>query len=185
MKSLLKIGSLLLVVVIVGGAALSHSANKPITKPEGGIKWMSLSEAEKMNTRKKKKIFIDIYTDWCGWCKRLDATTYQDAAVVKYVNDNYYAVKLNAETKDTISFRGVKYAYDAGSRINMVSPQFLGSQPGYPTLTYLDENLKVVRIAPGYVDVQGMLSQLKYIGENYYLNMSFEKYSNEVAKGGK
>ena len=186
MKSYLKIGSLLLALMIIGGSGYYYTVKAQVkAKPEGGIKWMTLTEAEKLCAKKKKKIFIDIYTDWCGWCKRLDASTYQDPAVVKYLNDNFYSVKLNAESKDTIAFKGVKYAYDANSRINMVSPQFLGPQPGYPTLTYLDEHLKVLRIAPGYVDVQTMLSQLRYVGENYYLNMSYEKYTNEVASKGK
>src|SRR5580700_4172641 len=99
MKTSLKISAVLLVVALVCSPVYFHFLNaSPKAAPEsGGIKWMSLSDADKLNQGpKKKKIFVDIYTDWCGWCKRLDATTYQDPKVVKYVNDNFYAVKLNA-----------------------------------------------------------------------------------------
>ena len=73
------------------------------------IKWMSITEAEQLNKANPKKIIVDVYTDWCGWCKRLDATTYKDAGIVKYVNDNFYAVKLNAESKDKIVYQNQEY----------------------------------------------------------------------------
>lgn len=146
------------------------------------IKWISLEEAEKLNSKSKtkKKIFVDVYTEWCGWCKRLDATTYKDPAVVKYINDNFYAVKLDAETLDTITFKGTKHAYNPARKTNTVAAYFMPpSGGGYPTLTYLDGDFKVVRIAPGYVGSEEMLKQLKYVNENYYLNTSYEKFSTQ------
>ena len=71
-----------------------------------GIHWMSFEQAVALNDKAPKKIFIDTYTQWCGWCKRMDASTFKDTAVVRYMNDHYYAVKLDAETKDTIRFKG-------------------------------------------------------------------------------
>ena len=54
-------------------------------------------------------MFIDVYTDWCGWCKRMDASTFKDPTVAAYLNANFYPVKLNAETRDTITFNGKTY----------------------------------------------------------------------------
>src|SRR3982750_3389771 len=65
------------------------------------IRWMSFTDAVRENARQPKKIFIDVYTKWCGWCKRMDATTYEDAGIAKYMNENFYAVRLDAETRDT------------------------------------------------------------------------------------
>lgn len=143
------------------------------------IKWITLEQAEKLNSKKatKKKIFVDVYTDWCGWCKRLDATTYKDPALVKYVNENFHPVKLNAESRDTILFKGTKHFFQPARRTNTVAAYFMPpSGGGYPTLTYLDEDFKVVRIAPGYVGPDEMMKQLRYVNDNYYLNMSYEKY---------
>src|SRR4051812_40529956 len=83
-----------------------------------GIKWMSITEAEKLSKDHPKKILIDVYTDWCRWCKQLDNSTYNDPAIIKYVNDNFYAVKLNAESKDKIVYQGKEYAFDPAKRIN-------------------------------------------------------------------
>ncbi len=144
------------------------------------IKWMTLSEAEAAMKKKPKKMFVDIYTDWCGWCKRLDATTYKDASVIEYINKNFYAVKLNAEQKDAITYNGKQYTYDASSRRNTVADEFMGNSGGYPTLTYLDENKKVIAINPGYVDAVAFLNYLKFYGDNYYLNMDYTKYLSDI-----
>jgi thioredoxin-related protein len=154
------------------------TASVQTKKESGGINWISLEEAEKLNKNKKtrRKIMVDVYTDWCGWCKRLDATSYKDQAVVDYINKNYYAVKLNAETRDTINFKGVKHGFSG--RTNTVAAYFMPpSGGGYPTITYLDEDFKVVRIAPGYVSAEDLLKALRYVGDNYYLNTTFEKYA--------
>ncbi len=145
------------------------------------IKWMSLSEVETAMKKKPKKIFVDVYTDWCGWCKRLDATSYKDAAVIKYINENFYSVKLDAEMKTPVTYRGKTYNYEASLKKNAVANQFMGASGGYPTLTYLDENFKVLTVNPGYVDGPAFLKTLKYYGDNYYLNMDVNKYLKEIS----
>ena len=91
------------------------------------IKWMSLSEVETAMKKKPKKIFVDVYTDWCGWCKRLDATTYKDAAVVKYINENFYSVKLDAEMKQPVTYQGKIYTYEASMKKNSIANEFMGA----------------------------------------------------------
>jgi len=50
--------------------------------PKEKIEWLSMSEAQEKFAKEKRPILVDLYTDWCGWCKRLDATTYKDPEVV-------------------------------------------------------------------------------------------------------
>ena len=148
--------------------------------PSEGIKWMSITEAEKLNKEHPKKILIDIYTDWCGWCKRLDATTYKDAAIIKYVNENYYAVKLNAESKDKIVYQNQEYNYDPARRINGIAVNFLNAQGGYPTTTFLNEKLEVISIVPGYLQTDMMSNVLHYFAENHYLNTDWNTYLSSI-----
>ena len=71
-------------------------------EPPSLVKWMTFKEAFEANKKTPKPFLIDVYTDWCGWCKRMMATTYSNPAIAAYVNQNFYPVKFNAETKDSI-----------------------------------------------------------------------------------
>jgi thiol:disulfide interchange protein len=53
------------------------------------IKWYTIEEVQKLNQENPKKIFIDVYTDWCGWCKKMDATTFQDPKIIKLLNEDF------------------------------------------------------------------------------------------------
>lgn len=143
------------------------------------IHWVDLETAQKLNAQEPRKILIDIYTDWCGWCKKLDAYTYHDPAVVEYINQNFYAVKLNAETHDTVFFNGTSYTYNPTYKVNMVSQNFMMGSNGYPTTTILDEKLNVLNAMPGYLEAKPMLSFLKYFGDNIYKTKSWTTYQQE------
>ena len=68
------------------------------------IHWMSLDEARAAQKVNPKKIFMDVYTNWCGPCKLLEKNTFQNPDVSRYISENYYAVKFNAEGTDEIIF---------------------------------------------------------------------------------
>jgi thioredoxin-related protein len=105
------------------------NAQTPESKYDpNGIHWMSFEEAVKLNDAKPKRIFIDTYTEWCGWCKKMDAATFKDPAVIKYMNDNFYAVKLDAETKDTIDFHNKQFTYVADYKTNQIAIDLMQGQ---------------------------------------------------------
>ena len=95
---------LLFLLMIVSTA--SFSQEKKATKLEDNkeIKWISFLDAVALNKKQPKKMIIDVYTDWCGWCKTMDRTTFKNKDVVHYINQYFYAVKFDAESKDTIKF---------------------------------------------------------------------------------
>ena len=96
-------------IVIVFSLAFFMSNLANAQKHSGPIKWYSLQEADSLYQTNPKPLFIDVYTDWCGWCKRMDATTFQDKSIANYLNSNFYPVKLDAETNDSIRFQGKMY----------------------------------------------------------------------------
>jgi thioredoxin-related protein len=143
------------------------------------IHWMTIEQAQKANLQQPKKIFVDVYTDWCGWCKRLDATTYRDETVIDYINQNFYAVKLNAETKDTVTFNGTKFGFLPDMKVNGAAVQIMGGQlVGYPTTSYVDENGKILSAVPGYLSSHDLLKILHYFGDDAYLKTTWNAYSS-------
>ena len=80
------------------------------------IKWMTWEEAVEQSAINKKKIMVDIYTQWCGWCKKMEKETFRSEFIVDYVNENFYPVKFNAEHKEDIVYKGTTYSYVQKSR---------------------------------------------------------------------
>lgn len=136
------------------------------------IKWMTWEEAAAANEKNPKKIFVDVYTDWCGWCKRMDATTFIDSSIVRMMNDHFYAVKLNAEQKETILWRDMEFKWMAGGRngYHTLAAELLDRQMSYPSFVLLDSEFARIMISPGYKDAPALLKQLMFAKEEAYRN---------------
>src|SRR6185437_9293273 len=99
-----------------------------------GIHWItSMDELQAKMQKEPKKVYIDIYTGWCGWCKKMDASTFTNPSLIKYMNRNFYAVKFDAERKDAFTFQGKEYHYEAQYKANTFAVELLKGQMGYPT----------------------------------------------------
>jgi thioredoxin-related protein len=144
------------------------------------IKWLDFEEAVALNKKKPKKMFIDMFTDWCGWCKKMDGATFINPVVVEYMNQNYYAVKFNAERKDTVVYNGKKFVNPnpTGARATHdLAQELLSGRMSYPSFIFLDENLDRITVVPGYRKAPEFETILHYIGENAYKTQKWEEFS--------
>ncbi len=98
------------------------------------IYYKSWEKALKVAKKTNKIVFLDAYTTWCGPCKRMEATTFKNAAVIKFVNENFIPIKLNMERGEAIQL-GKNY------RIG-----------GYPTFLYVDGDGKMLHSEAGFKD---------------------------------
>ena len=157
-------------------AAIGNKSNKVHTNVDGrttkietkyldtgGMKWITMEEASNLKNTDGKKFLVDVYTDWCGWCKVMDKKTFTDNSVKKYLQENYHLVKFNAEQTDPIKFKNKTYSWAELGRngINMLAVDILGNQMSYPTLVYFDENLNKINVSPGYKGPEQLLAELK------------------------
>ena len=120
-----------------------------------------------------KKFFIDIYTDWCGWCKRMDATTFADPMIVDYMNANYYAVKMDAEMKDVITFNNYTFTNpnpEAKRSTHMLPASLLDNRLSYPSYVIMDENINRAVIFPGYKSSEDLIGILAFFKTNQHLS---------------
>lgn len=145
------------------------------------IQWMSWEQAAKAIEKEPRKIFVDVYTNWCGWCKRMDATTFKDAAVVKEINARFYPVKLNAEQKESIIWQGQEFEWVAGGRdgINKLAYELLDGKLSYPTYVILDETYSRILISPGFLEVSMLMKELKYAAEDHYKTTDWETFKTK------
>jgi thioredoxin-related protein len=178
-KVLLGVFSVLgLAMALYAFMPLNKAVDKAGTEQEGAIKWMSWQEAVEANKKEKKKIFIDCYTDWCGWCKKMDASTFTDPKVAELMNKHFYAVKFDAEQKESIVFDNHTFKYvTSGSRgVHELAYALLDGELGYPSFVYLDDQFQRVTISPGYKTAAQILPELKYVGEGHYREKTYEQY---------
>ncbi len=157
-------------------------AVKPEVEPQEGIKWMSLEEAYAKSQQAPKKILIDVYTGWCGWCKVMDKKTFTNTEVIKFVNQNYYAVKLDAESTKDIKIGEKVYKYDANSRANEAAVALLQGKMSYPSIVYLDESFNMIQPIPGYMEARQFHEVITFLGGNYYKTEAFEAYKEGTYK---
>src|SRR6056297_1859404 len=80
------------------------------TQQDTKVNWYSFEEAVKLNKENPKKVLIDVYTDWCGWCKKMKKQTFNNPEIAQYINENYYPVRFNAETNKKVQFKGRTFA---------------------------------------------------------------------------
>ena len=99
-----------------------------------------------------KPVFIDVYTTWCGPCKQMDKTTFQDEAVGRLLNEKFVSVKWDADD--------IKYKADA-RRLGVVA---------YPTYLFLDPSGKLIASPSGYKDAKSFMnltqSIIDFIADN-------------------
>lgn len=104
------------------------------------IEWMKFEDAIAASEKNPKMLLVDVYTDWCGWCKKMDKETFTDPSVIAYVNKGFYAVKLNAEDKNrSFDFQGKTFTeaqMAAAMRVNSY-PNFVIIEPSLQNITQL------------------------------------------------
>jgi len=142
------------------------------------VKWYTIEEAEVLAKKEPKKIMIDVYTDWCGWCKKMDAETFSHPVIADFINKNYYPVKLNAESEEDIRFNGNTYKYVAqgGRGYHELAAGLLSGRLSFPSIAYLNEKLELLGAIPGYRGPVDMEPLLNYISENKFMTQSLEEY---------
>lgn len=144
------------------------------------VKWYTVNDIEKLLQKDPRPIFIDSYTDWCGWCKRLDKDTFSDPIIASYLNEKFYAVKFDAESKDPVSFLGREFINDGkNGKTHSLAVALLPVQGriAYPTVVFLNENGELLSPVQGYRGPKEFEPLLVYFGEKKYLSESWENFS--------
>ena len=168
--------------VVLGGILLSGMKSADVPKPEeGAVKWMSFEEAVEKSKTDKRKIFIDVYTDWCGWCKVMDKNTFNDPKVAKMLNEKFYPVKFNAEQREDVAFNGTtfKFVENGRSGYHQLAAALLNNQMSYPTVVFLDEEFKMIQPLPGYRKAPEFHMIAQFIGDNHYRSLKWEDWQTK------
>lgn len=160
MKAQARIGMLVMALAVAGVVAASAGLQE--------VQWKTISEALQEAPKGKKKIVLDIYTDWCSWCKKMDKNTYSEAGITSYLSEKYVASRMNPEKPGTIEYQGKSYSQAEFARVLGVS--------GYPATAFFNEDGELLTVLPGYMDPAAFRKVLTYFGDDIYKTTSWEDY---------
>jgi len=151
------------------------SAEKPAPGAEK-LKWMTLKEAQEAMLKEKRPILIDLYTDWCGWCKVMDKKTYSNPKVIDYLQQHFYTVKVNAESKEAVSWNEKTYQFNSSSRTNDFAVFLTYGRLSYPTTVIIPTDNSGPQPVPGYLEPKELELIVRYFGDGKYGKQPFEEY---------
>lgn len=147
-----------------------------IAAPAETVNWMTFEEAMQRMEEEPRKIFMDVYTDWCGWCKRMDANTFSHPEVAKYLNEKWYPVKFDAEQQESVTYLGKEYKFVPAGRRGYNELARAMDATSYPTTVYLDEQGNKIQSIKGYKDAKMLDKILKFFGEDHHKTKTWRDF---------
>ncbi|MDP3556348.1 MAG: DUF255 domain-containing protein [Bacteroidota bacterium] len=149
------------------------------SEKDGLVKWLTFKEAQEKNKIVQKPFLVDVYTDWCGWCKHMMRTTYSNQGIADYINTNFYAVKFDAETKDTIEYNGKTYKpLSAEPKTpHELAIKFLGNSLSYPSTMFITNNFEYNLLTQGFLEDKKLEPILVFMVENAWRTSVFDEFS--------
>lgn len=158
-------------LVMTASVPFSHSV-------EGTVQWMSFEEAVKRSEIEKRKIFIDVYTDWCGWCKVMDKKTFSEPTIAAMLNEKFYPVKFNAEQREDVQFgeHTFKFIPQGNRGVHELAAALLQNKLSYPTVVFLDEDFNLIQPLPGYREPKEFHPILQFFSDDSYKSMKWDAF---------
>jgi len=140
-----------LILLFVILSIQSINAQKEIT-------WMNFEELENSLKMENKPVLLYFYTDWCVYCKKMEKNAFKNPEFVSELNEKFYAVKMNAESKDVVKFDGQIFTNEqAKSKRNGIHqiPLLLANRKdkpiSFPVIMVLDQNFRVKKKSHEYL----------------------------------
>lgn len=143
------------------------------------INWLSWEEALDKTQKEPKKIIVDIYTDWCTWCKKMDRTTFSDPTIVEYINHYYYAIKFDAQSKEPIVYQNKTYTFESGiwrGGYHSLAAEITNQKIKLPTIVFLDENAEILQALGGFRNTYEMELMAAYFNGNYHKSTPWKDF---------
>lgn len=162
---------------LVGFLLLTLTLLSVSNPPKPAIQWMSVQDAMKAYDAKPKPIFVDVYTDWCGWCKEMDRTSFRHPKLVEFINANFYPVKFNAESPDTVLFNGRQFSFNMDTRAHRLAEYLLDGQLEFPAMVFLPAPGEKPAALFGYMKARELEAPLRYFADSSLRAMSFIEFN--------
>ena len=165
-------------LIRISGAMIFFIFIAQLALAQNEVKWLTWEDAVEKSKVEPRKFLVDVYTDWCGYCKKMDKSTFQDEQVVKFINANYYPIKFNAEKEGDITLNNETYSLKKnGAKVyHELALEITYGKLSYPTFVFMDEHAKVIQPIAGYKDAQMFQAIMTYFAENHFKTTPWKTY---------
>ncbi len=99
----MKIFAVLLAAAAVLAGGDLDAQSQDTTLP---MRWNSFDAGLEQAKNSHKKVLVDVYTEWCGWCAKMDSEVYSDPGVKDYLSRNFVLIRMNAEGEGKVHYKG-------------------------------------------------------------------------------
>lgn len=125
-------------------------------------------QLDSLQQSSNRKVVVFIHTDWCKYCQAMENTTFRNQGVVQKLNESFWFLKLNSESKQEINYGGVNYRFKpSGAEIGTHElAQALGTQNGklsYPSICILNAENQILFQYDQFLSAQQMLDVIEGI----------------------
>lgn len=165
----------------------------------GAVEWLKFDAALQAASAGDKHIMVDVYTDWCGWCKKLDRETYADPAVKQVLAESYISSKVKGDSDGPLNVKSQPKVEDGKTLIQFVpsdqaqitEKQLARAQfrvTGYPTILFFAADGRMITKLSGYQNAETFKNILNFIKDDLYEVMSYQDYLKSLQNadaGGK
>lgn len=151
---------------------------------QDSINWVSIQEVQNLVKKEPKKVLLYFHTDWCNYCQYMKANTLIHKEVIKYINENFYAVKFNAEYENAVIFNGFRYINKfpgQEKKYHQLALRYavIDKTIGFPTFVFLGAQFnKLHPPVRGNKSVAKLEMYLKFISENTYQKSTIKEYES-------
>ena len=149
------------------------------------VNWTTVDKMGSIDLKENNKLgFIDFYTTWCGWCKKLDTETFRNDTVARILNKYYHAARFDAESKDDVEWKDDVYKNPDLTKkmIHSFTKHIIIGKISFPTTVVLDKQMNVINVLPGYFPPKDFVMILWYFVNDNYRKYPFEDFRDVFEK---
>jgi len=140
------------------------------------INWMPLTEALKMNQENPKGIFITWYVKTNAASSVMLVNAFTHSRVARFMNENFYCVRLDAQTTDTLKWDKLYYNKDGKYHFHELATLLMKGQMQFPSIFFFDKQNKLILSENLYLSPEAFYLLANYVKSDAYKTQKFADF---------